>query len=76
MLFQPMDETNCQLLNTDSDPRYFYSQTRRGYFFFESTLHKGHYLAVDENKLVLKKTDQPDIDDAVRFTLLPTDCCH
>ena len=71
-----MDDIDWHRINTDSDSRFFYMSQSGGYFFFESTRLKGHYLAVDQSRVILKRTDLPEQDITLRFTLIPTDCCH
>lgn len=61
---------------TDSDPRYFYKHEtyEDDVFCFESTLHKGHYLAVKNARPVLKPCDDPVHDPDVQFFICKAMC--
>ena len=65
---------DCNPLDTDADPRYFYGMNvdrDRRYIYFESSVHKGHYLAYVDDQLVLRKSEDPENDEDIYFRKTP-----
>ena len=61
-------------LDTDTDPRYFYGMNvdrNMSYIYFESSVHKGHYLAYVDDELKLRKSAAPENDVSIHFMKRP-----